>query len=79
MQHLILPAIALGWYPVAAMTRTLRSAMLDILESDYVRMERAIGLPERSIVWRFALRNAAVPLVTMIGAGLLTSAIWKIA
>ena len=60
--HLILPAIALGWYPVAAMTRTLRSAMLDIMQSDYVRMERAIGLPERAIVWRFALRNAAVPL-----------------
>lgn len=65
--HLILPAIALGWYPVAAMTRTLRSAMLDIMQSDYVRMERAIGLPERAIVWRFALRNAAVPLVTLIG------------
>ena len=41
--------------------------MLDILQSDYVRMERAIGLPERTIVWRFALRNAAVPLVTLIG------------
>ena len=65
--HLVLPAIALGWYPVAAMTRTLRSAMLDILESDYVRMERAIGLPERTIIWRFALRNAAVPLVTLVG------------
>ncbi|MEE2777868.1 MAG: ABC transporter permease [Acidobacteriota bacterium] len=65
--HLVLPAIALGWYPVAAMTRTLRSAMLDILESDYVRMERAIGLPESSIVWRYALRNAAVPLVTLVG------------
>ncbi|MCZ6890080.1 MAG: ABC transporter permease, partial [Gammaproteobacteria bacterium] len=67
IEHLILPAIALGWYPVAAMTRTLRSSMLDILESDYIRMERAIGLPERQIVWRYALRNAAVPLVTMIG------------
>lgn len=65
--HLVLPAIALGWYPVAAMTRTLRSSMLDVLESDYVRMERAIGLPERTIVWRYALRNAAVPLVTMVG------------
>ena len=65
--NLVLPAIALGWYPVAAMTRTLRSSMLDILESDYVRMERAIGLPERWIVWRYALRNAFVPLVTMIG------------
>ena len=65
--HLVLPAIALGWYPVAAMTRTLRSAMLDIMQSDYVRMERAIGLPERAIIWRFALRNAAVPLVTLVG------------
>ena len=65
--HLVLPAIALGWYPVAAMTRTLRSARLDIMQSDYVRMERAIGRPERAIVWRFALRNAAVPLVTLIG------------
>jgi peptide/nickel transport system permease protein len=67
LRHLILPAIALGWYPVAAMTRTLRSSMLDILDSDYVRMERAIGLPERHIVWRYALRNAAVPLVTLVG------------
>ena len=67
LSNLVLPAIALGWYPVAAMTRTLRSSMLDILDSDYVRMERAIGLPERWIVWRYALRNAMVPLVTMIG------------
>lgn len=65
--HLVLPAIALGWYPVAAMTRTLRSAMIDILETDYIRMERVMGLPERAIVWRYALRNAAVPLITMIG------------
>ena len=67
VSHLILPAIALGWYPVAAMTRTLRSSMLDVMQSDYVRMERAIGLSERSIIWRYALRNAAIPLVTMIG------------
>lgn len=67
VSHLILPAIALGWYPVAAMTRTLRSSMLDVMQSDFVRMERAIGLSERSIIWRYALRNAAIPLVTMIG------------
>ena len=41
--------------------------MIDILESDYVRTARALGFSERAIVWRFALRNAAVPLVTMIG------------
>ncbi|WP_416897488.1 MAG: ABC transporter permease [Minwuia sp.] len=64
---LIMPAIALGWYPVAAMTRMLRSTMLDVLDSDHVRMARAIGVPNRVVVWRYALRNAAVPLVTMMG------------
>ncbi len=63
----MLPAIALGWYPVAAMTRTLRSSMLDILDSDYIRTGRVMGLPERTVIWRYALRNAAVPLATMIG------------
>lgn len=75
--HLVLPAIALGWYPVAAMTRTLRSAMLEILQSDYIRMARAVGLLERSIIWKYALRNATVPLVTMLGvylAGMLGGA-----
>lgn len=64
---IVMPAIALGWYPVAAMTRMLRSTMLDVLDSDHVRMARAIGVPDRVIVWRYALRNAAVPLVTMLG------------
>ena len=65
--HLIMPAIALGWYPVAAQTRIVRSAMLDVLESDYIRMGRALGAPERTLVWKYAFRNAAVPLVTMLG------------
>ena len=64
---LIMPAIALGWYPVAAMTRMLRSTMLDVLDSDHVRMARAIGVPNHVVVWKYALRNAAVPLVTMLG------------
>ncbi|MEM7187973.1 MAG: ABC transporter permease [Pseudomonadota bacterium] len=64
---IIMPAIALGWYPVAAMTRVLRSAMLDVLEADHVRMSRAIGVPNQTIIWKYALRNAAVPLVTMMG------------
>jgi peptide/nickel transport system permease protein len=77
IMHLVLPAIALGWYPVAAMTRTLRSAMLEIMQSDYIRMARAVGLGQRSIIWKYALRNAAVPLVTMLGvyfAGMLGGA-----
>ncbi|MDF2233363.1 ABC transporter permease [Albimonas sp. CAU 1670] len=65
--HVIMPAIALGWYPVAAQTRIVRSAMLDVLDSDYIRMGRSVGTPERVLVWKYALRNAAVPLVTMLG------------
>jgi peptide/nickel transport system permease protein len=65
--HLIMPAIALGWYPVAAQTRIVRSSMLDVLDSDHVRLSRALGTPERLIVWKYALRNAAVPLMTMLG------------
>jgi len=65
--HVVLPAIALGWYPVAAQTRIVRSAMLDVLDSDHVRLSRALGTPERLIVWKYALRNAAIPLMTMLG------------
>lgn len=65
--HLIMPAIALGWYPVAAQTRIVRSAMLDVLESDHIRLSRALGTPERLVVWKYAFRNAAVPLLTMLG------------
>ncbi|MFG3757560.1 ABC transporter permease subunit, partial [Klebsiella pneumoniae] len=54
-------------YPVAAQTRIVRSAMLDVLDSDYIRMGRALGAPERLLVWKYAFRNAAVPLVTVLG------------
>lgn len=65
--HVIMPAIALGWYPVAAQTRIVRSAMLDVLDSDYIRMGRSVGVPEGVLIWKYAFRNAAVPLVTMMG------------
>jgi peptide/nickel transport system permease protein len=65
--NLIMPAVALGWYPVAAMTRAVRSGMLDVLETDYIRMGRSVGAPERVLVAKYAFRNAAIPLVTMMG------------
>jgi len=67
LSNLVMPAIALGWYPVAAQTRIVRSAMLDVLDSDYIRMGRALGTPEPVLVWKYAFRNAAVPLVTVLG------------
>jgi peptide/nickel transport system permease protein len=67
IKSVILPAIALGWYPVAAQTRVIRSGMLEVLDSDYIRMARAVGTPERLLIWKYALRNALLPLVTIMG------------
>lgn len=66
-KHVILPAIALGWYPVAAQARIVRSGMLEVLEADYIRMARAVGTPERLLIWKYAFRNAMLPLVTIMG------------
>jgi len=65
--HLVLPAVALGWYPAAAQTRIIRSSMIDVLDSDYIRMGRAVGIPESALVWKYGLRNALIELVTMLG------------
>jgi peptide/nickel transport system permease protein len=67
LKHLILPAITLGWYSVAAQTRMVRSAMLDVLDSDYIQTARGVGVPRKILIWKYAFRNAAVPLVTMLG------------
>lgn len=67
VSHLIMPAVALGWYPVAAMSRILRSSMLDVLDSDYILVERSLGISSYKVIWKYALRNAAIPLVTIVG------------
>jgi ABC-type dipeptide/oligopeptide/nickel transport system permease component len=67
MWHLILPAITLAAYPVGLIARMTRSSMLETLGKDYVRTARAYGLGERLIVSRLALRNALVPVLTIIG------------
>jgi ABC-type dipeptide/oligopeptide/nickel transport system permease component len=73
--HLILPAIALGTIPMAIIARTTRSSMLEILRQDFIRTERAKGLSERKVIYKHAIRNAMVPVVTVIGLnfGLLLS------
>lgn len=65
--HLILPAVALATIPLAIIARMTRSALLDVLGLDYVRTARAKGLRERSVVLKHALRNAMLPVVTIIG------------
>lgn len=67
LRHLILPALALGMRSVAFQARVTRSAMLETLGSDYVRTARAKGLGERTVVLRHALRNALIPVITVLG------------
>ncbi len=67
IQHLILPAIALGTIPMAIIARMTRSAMLEVLEQDYMRTARAKGLVERVVIMRHALKNALLPVITIVG------------
>jgi len=67
IKYLILPALALGSRSIAFLARVTRSAMLDVLGGDFVRTARAKGLRERTVVVRHALRNALIPIVTVLG------------
>jgi len=67
---LVLPAITLGWYYVAANLRLIRSAMLDALDSEYVKLARAKGVKPASVIWKHALRNALIPALTYAGVTL---------
>jgi peptide/nickel transport system permease protein len=78
VQHLILPAIALGSIPLAIITRITRASVLDVTNEDYVRTARAKGLSERRVDGRHIMRNAWLPVVTVIGlqvGGLLAGAV----
>lgn len=66
-RYLVLPSIAMGASLAAILTRMVRTAMLEEMGQDYIRTARAKGLSERAVVWRHALPNAMVPIVTVIG------------
>ena len=63
----ILPAVAIGWFQVAAMMRLVRSSMMDVLDTEYVKLARIKGLPEWRVVWKHCLRNAAITPLTYFG------------
>ena len=67
MWHLILPAVTLGTIPLAIVAKITRSGMLDVLSSDYIRTARAKGLDDRAVVVKHALRNALIPIITVLG------------
>jgi peptide/nickel transport system permease protein len=66
-ETLILPAATLAVFSMARIARLTRSGMLDVLSQDYIRTARAAGIPTRTVVFKFGLRNAAIPLITVIG------------
>ena len=78
LRHLVLPAVTLSTVPLAIIARMTRSSLLEVLRQDYIRTARAKGLMERAVVSRHALRNAFIPVITVIGlnvGGLLGGAI----
>jgi peptide/nickel transport system permease protein len=78
LENLILPAIAVSIVPIAALTRLLRSSMLEVLSSDYVKFLRIKGVSETEILWKHGLRNAGLTTLTYVGvvtAGLLTGSL----
>jgi peptide/nickel transport system permease protein len=65
--HLVLPAVTLGLFTTARITRLTRSGMLEVLNQDYIRTARAKGVSDPPVVWKHALKNAAIPIVTIVG------------
>jgi peptide/nickel transport system permease protein len=67
LEHLLLPAVTLGLFTTARITRLTRSGMLEVLNQDYIRTARAKGVSGRPVVWKHAFKNAAIPIVTIVG------------
>jgi peptide/nickel transport system permease protein len=78
LKHMILPAITLGWFQVAAIMRLVRSSMLEVLDSEFVKLTRVKGIPEWKVIWKHCLRNAAIAPLTffaIIAGQLLTGSV----
>ncbi|HEY7651127.1 MAG TPA: nickel ABC transporter permease [Methylomirabilota bacterium] len=67
LEHLIMPAVTLGLFTTARIMRLTRSGMLEVLGQDYIRTARAKGVSDQPVVWKHALKNAAIPIVTIVG------------
>ena len=78
ISHMILPGIALGWYNVAALMRLTRSSMLEVLDTEYVKLARIKGIPEWKVIWKHCFRNALIVPLTyfgLIGAVIMTGSV----
>jgi peptide/nickel transport system permease protein len=65
LRNLIMPAVTLGWYFTAALARLSRSSMLDVLDAEFIKMSRIVGVSELMVVWKHALKNAILPILTL--------------
>jgi peptide/nickel transport system permease protein len=72
LAHYVMPTLALSAYFVAALVRYTRNAMLDVLSQDYMRTARAKGLSERTVIFKHGLRNALIPIITVLGLQITT-------
>ena len=78
VKHFIMPCIVLGWFSAAGYMRLTRSAMLDVLDSEYIKLARAKGVGNTLVIWKHAFKNALIPPLTLSGlilAGFLTGAV----
>ena len=78
LDHFILPAFVLSWHSMAGVLRLTRSSMLEVLDSEYVKLARIKGLPERMVIYKHSLKNAVIPVLTFSGltlAGLLNGSV----
>ena len=78
LKHLILPGIALGYFQVAALMRLIRSSMLEVLDTEYVKLARIKGIPEWKVIWKHCVRNAMIAPLTYFGlviGGLMTGSV----
>ena len=76
--NLVLPAITLGWYMAAGIMRLMRTSMLEVLRTDYIRLAKAKGLPMVLVLWKHAFKNAALPVTTfaaLLFVGLLSGSV----
>ena len=67
LEHLVLPAVTLGLFTTARIAQLTRSGMLEVLNQDYIRTAKAKGMSDPPVVWKHALKNAAIPIVTIVG------------
>lgn len=65
LAHFVLPSITLGTFAMPALMRLVRAGMIEVLDADYIRTARAMGLKERTVLWKYALRNAVLPVVSL--------------